>query len=241
MTVDTTRFLKESVSGNWRLLSCSPQQMFGMVFVVGIHLLAFWALWTYQKDQSDTAPRETVFVEFIAQSLPAKAFQPTQPTRFPLAPPYTTQPRVKAVSAPVVATEAPTNANETNLPLPLPSPQPATETAPKPPQHASETLLPAEPVTLSSELSVSCPVRSAREYPASSRRWGEEGEVMVQVELDEAGHIASARIAISSGHPRLDQSALAAVRTWRCEPARREGRPVRADALQPFKFTLQGN
>ncbi len=65
--------------------------------------------------------------------------------------------------------------------------------------------------------------------------------VVLRVELDETGHVAVARISSSSGHARLDEAALGAVKTWRCTPATRNGQPVRAVALQPFKFVLQGN
>lgn len=97
------------------------------------------------------------------------------------------------------------------------------------------------PVTLSSELSVSCPELSAPDYPALSRKLGEEGKLTLQVELDESGRISNTRIINSSGYSRLDNAALAAVKTWRCRPAVRNGQPVRAIALQPFNFVIQGN
>ena len=64
---------------------------------------------------------------------------------------------------------------------------------------------------------------------------------MLRVELDETGVVALALVQTSSGHPRLDEAALIAVQAWRCSPATRDDRPVRAVALQPFKFVLQGN
>jgi protein TonB len=63
--------------------------------------------------------------------------------------------------------------------------------------------------------------------------------VVLRVELDEQGNVSSARVATASGFARLDEAALAAVKTWRCIPARRDGQPARAVALQPFKFVLQ--
>jgi protein TonB len=78
-------------------------------------------------------------------------------------------------------------------------------------------------------------------YPAISKRLGEEGSVVLRVELDEQGNIGMAHISSSSGLTRLDEAALAAVKAWRCTPAMRNGQPVRATALQPFKFVLQGN
>lgn len=97
---------------------------------------------------------------------------------------------------------------------------------------------PAEPATLTSELALSCPERNAPRYPASSRRMGEQGRVMVRVELNEAGRVAEALVAASSGVPRLDEAALVAVKQWRCNPAQRDGRAVRAVAMQSFNFSL---
>jgi protein TonB len=68
----------------------------------------------------------------------------------------------------------------------------------------------------------------------------EQGRVVVRVELDERGNVTRADIASSSGAPRLDDAALAAIRQWRCNPALRGGVPVRAVALQPFNFILEG-
>jgi len=45
----------------------------------------------------------------------------------------------------------------------------------------------------------------------------------------------------TSGSQRLDEAAIAAVRTWHCHPAMRDGVPVHAVALQPFNFILEGN
>jgi protein TonB len=61
------------------------------------------------------------------------------------------------------------------------------------------------------------------------------------VELDETGRVSAAHLISSSGHARLDAAALAAVRAWRCQPARRDGQAVRSVAVQPFDFTLQGH
>lgn len=64
---------------------------------------------------------------------------------------------------------------------------------------------------------------------------------MLRVELDESGRISMAQVVNSSGFKRLDEAALTAVKTWRCNPPQRNGHPVRAIALQPFNFVLQGD
>ena len=98
---------------------------------------------------------------------------------------------------------------------------------------------PPEPIVLHEELSVSCPDRSPPVYPVTSRQIGEQGKVLLRVELDEQGRVSAARVETSSGIPRLDEAALTAVKEWRCVAARRDGVPVRAVALQPFKFSLR--
>ncbi len=97
------------------------------------------------------------------------------------------------------------------------------------------------PVALtSSDLALVCPVRKPPPYPSVSRRLGETGKVVLRVELDETGRVSAAKVITSSSYPRLDEAALATVRTWRCQPAQRDGQAVRAVAVQPFEFTLEG-
>ncbi|OQX17711.1 MAG: hypothetical protein BWK76_09805 [Desulfobulbaceae bacterium A2] len=113
---------------------------------------------------------------------------------------------------------------------------------PEPPAVVpAPAVLPVGPLRLSGDLAFSCPQRTPPSYPQLSRRRGEEGTVLVQVELDEEGRVSEARVVQGSGWERLDEAALFAVRQWRCQPPRREGRPVRAVALQPFHFKLAGN
>ena len=62
-----------------------------------------------------------------------------------------------------------------------------------------------------------------------------------RVELDDTGRVTSAKVQNTSGFARLDEAALSAVLKWQCTPPTRNGQPVRAVALQPFNFVLQGN
>ena len=88
---------------------------------------------------------------------------------------------------------------------------------------------------------MACPERTPPAYPPLARRLGETGKVVLRVELDESGRVSAAQVLTGSGSARLDAAALAAVRTWRCQPARRDGQAVRAVATQPFNFTLEGS
>lgn len=189
--------------------------------VLGLHIAALWVLMSHRIIP---IPNEvvTLFVETVTlqppQSKEAPRPQPEKPR--PIEKP---QPRQIVAAAPVLA---PADY--------VASPPPQTPVSETPPPR------PAGPVTLSAELSVSCPERRPPAYPPLSRRLNEEGKVVLRVELDEQGHVSAARVATASGFARLDEAALAAVKTWRCTPAQRDGQLVRAVALQPFKFVLEG-
>jgi protein TonB len=196
------------------------QRAAGFALVLVLHGAALYGLWRHRILM---VPDEvvTLFVETLtATPQPRELPKPPRPEK--RRPPEPQQPRQLAAEARAAS--------------------PAEAVAPPPAAPVAEALPPGPtgPVTLGAELSVSCPERRPPAYPPLSRRMGEEGKVVLRVELDEQGVVSAARVATASGFPRLDEAALAAVKTWRCTPARRDGQPVRAVALQPFKFILDG-
>ncbi len=84
-----------------------------------------------------------------------------------------------------------------------------------------------------------CPQRQPPAYPSAARRRGLEGSVQLRVTLAASGELDSVIVIASSGSPLLDDAAVAAVRRWRCEPARVDGVAVAAVALQRINFSLQ--
>lgn len=202
--------------------------IFGLLFVLALHAGALYGLWQHRLIPS---PQEAMmlFVNFIAPPAPEKKEEPKR------TPPPKPKPIEKPQLRQIVA--------ETRVVAPTDyvAPPPPDKPAPGPVVQAPPMPLPPGPVALSSELSVACPERSAPAYPSQSRRLGETGVVLLRVELSETGNVALARVDRSSGFARLDEAALTAVRTWRCTPASRNGQPVRAVALQPFNFILNGN
>ncbi|WP_300452496.1 TonB family protein [Accumulibacter sp.] len=75
-------------------------------------------------------------------------------------------------------------------------------------------------------------------YPIASRRLGEEGRVLLRVRVSAQGWPAEVDVKQSSGFPRLDQAARAAVQRWRFVPARQGTEAVEASVLVPLQFTL---
>ena len=75
-------------------------------------------------------------------------------------------------------------------------------------------------------------------YPTSARRAKQEGLVLLRLKVDKDGRVQNVEIQETSGHTVLDQSAAAAVQTWRFEPARRGAQPVDATVEVPIRFKL---
>lgn len=203
--------------GIWR-----AEQITGLALVLALHAAALWALMSLRIIP---VPDEvvTLFVEPLRTEPQPPV--PPKPAEKPV-------PREKPALRQLIA-EVPARAPSEPVAEVPPSAAPAVEARPAEPPR------PTGPVSLGTELSVVCSERTPPAYPATARRLGEEGTVVLRVELDEAGAVAAARVATGSGHARLDEAALAAVRSWRCRPALRDGRPIRAMALQPFRFVLQ--
>ena len=76
------------------------------------------------------------------------------------------------------------------------------------------------------------------DYPALSRRLHEEGRVVLRVLVSAEGLPQQLELRTSSGHLRLDQAALDAVRRWRFAPARRGAESLAAWVLVPLTFSL---
>nr|MCU0972664.1 TonB family protein [Burkholderiales bacterium] len=77
------------------------------------------------------------------------------------------------------------------------------------------------------------------QYPSASRRLGEQGTVQLRVLVSADGHAAHVDVHRSSGFPRLDDAAAAAVRDWRFVPAKRGTTPVEAHVIVPIVFKLE--
>lgn len=79
----------------------------------------------------------------------------------------------------------------------------------------------------------------APEFPAASRRLGEQGTVMVKVLVDEQGHAAEVQIHRSSGFNRLDRAASRAVAQAVFRPYSINGRAQSAWTIVPIHFKLE--
>jgi protein TonB len=82
-------------------------------------------------------------------------------------------------------------------------------------------------------------VQPAPHYPPESRRIREQGLVILRVLIDESGHAKAVEIYRSSGHPRLDEAARAAVARAIFKPYVDGGIARSAAAIVPVEFSLR--
>ena len=75
-------------------------------------------------------------------------------------------------------------------------------------------------------------------YPELARQRGEQGRVLLRVNVSADGAPVDVAVMETSGHRSLDAAALAAIREWRFVPATQAGRPVPAEAEVPVRFRL---
>jgi TonB family protein len=75
-------------------------------------------------------------------------------------------------------------------------------------------------------------------YPASAKRMGIEGELILLVVVQENGLPEEIKIHQSSGFAILDQSAIAAVEKWQFISAMQNGKNIKSSVLVPIKFQL---
>jgi len=79
----------------------------------------------------------------------------------------------------------------------------------------------------------------APSYPARSRRLREQGTVLLRVYVEPSGRPARVELKQSSGHARLDKTALNTVKRWRFIPARQGDAEVAAWVIVPISFALR--
>ena len=193
-----------------------------------------------------------VLVELMqSQPTPKTIEQPVaKPTPIPLrpqpvaAPAPTPQPQPSpskvstptevAQAAPVAPVSAPT------APTP-PAPRAEAPPAPAPPSPA-----PAPAVTAPSKTDVSIPASYSASnqkpiYPNMSKRLGEQGTVVLRVLVKADGSAGEVEVKSSSNYPRLDQAAIDAVKTWRFNPAKIDGKATDEWYQVPIPFKLQSS
>jgi protein TonB len=166
----------------------------------------------------------------------AAAPEPPQPKKKPPEPKRIAKakPLVKPRETPAPRAQVPDTPVESK---PAPADTSALATAPAP---AAPPAPPAPPV----KTGVSIPATYAAtnrkpEYPALSKRYDEQGTVVLQVLVKADGTAGDVKVKSSSGYLLLDKSAKSTVETWRFNPATSDGKPITEWYQVPIPFKLQ--
>ena len=103
--------------------------------------------------------------------------------------------------------------------------------------------LPEGPVVILGSQLDSAPrakVQPSPDYPARMRQDGIGGSVTVEFDVNTSGNVVRAA-AVSYTHREFVEPALRAVRAWRFEPGRRDGRIVPFRMAVPIEFGIERN
>jgi protein TonB len=76
-------------------------------------------------------------------------------------------------------------------------------------------------------------------YPVLSRKRGEEGRVIIEIEVSAEGKVLRAQVANSSSYPRLDRAAIKALQMATFKPATEYGKPVESITKVAYRFELK--
>jgi protein TonB len=113
-------------------------------------------------------------------------------------------------------------------------------TTPPPPARVAPTPAPpseTKTVRLTSEILVGKALsKPAPQYPTIAKTAGVQGPVVVQVLINEQGHVVNAKV--MSGHPLLQQAALQTAYKWKFSPTVLTGQPVMVTGVVTYNFVL---
>lgn len=228
----------------------------GLGLVVALHVVGLWALLQVESVRSAVTEVAPIFVTFVTPAPEIKPPEPLpviepRPDPKPIVEPEPepepkrikkAKPKPRPAPLPKVPEPAPIVAAET----PTPTPEPTTSAPPAPPPAAPpaptlaelEPAPPPPPPLEPPRFDMAYLNNPPPEYPAFSRRLGEQGRVLLRVLVDAAGIAQQVEVKESSGSRRLDQAAKEAVKNWRFIPAQRGDQPIEGWALVPINFEL---
>lgn len=171
----------------------------------------------------------------LASEHPARRDVAKTPPVVPVPVPYPSRPAPPRSLPAVPETPAPTATAPSTPANAVPAVPPSP--IPKGVPDAPSALAVPKPIGANQMGKLGCRI-PAPDYPAKSRRLGQEGTVALLVTIGTDGRVTRATVQQSSGYPALDEAAVHAVQSGQCQPYREDGRPTIVETLQPIAFHL---
>jgi protein TonB len=132
--------------------------------------------------------------------------------------------------------QVPPSAGEAHVPEPEPEHETMKTPEIPPPSEAAPEIAPKQ-------ARIDAPPKPEKtirpQYPRSARLRGEQGDVVMEMHIDENGTVDLVEVASSSGFPELDEAAVRAVRSARFTPAKSDGKSVASTARVTLTFRLK--
>jgi protein TonB len=213
--------------------------------VAAAHLLVMWGL--LQLDVVRNAVRDVapLVVDFVTLAPPKpEPPAPPPPPRLPRPPPLrqavppppvlAAPPTPQAAPAAFVVPPPPVEPAPVVAPVaaaPVSAPAPPAPPAPPPPAPLPPRQIPAGEVAYL----VPPPI----ELPMASRRLNEQGTVMLRVLVGADGQPRQVSLQQSSGHGRLDEQAMWAMKRARFKPQTENGVAIEWIVITPLQYVLQ--
>ena len=107
------------------------------------------------------------------------------------------------------------------------------------PQAAGSSEGSAFDSTSSDEVRIALPVVSTDPFVDRSELGGRQGDVVVEITIDDKGNIVSKQV-VKSFSPEVDNKVLAALQSWHFVPATRNGVPIASKQDVHYHFPRQG-
>lgn len=214
------------------------QRLAVFAIAIGIHMACLAFLWQLKPARQAMTDVATLMVNIIRPApLPPPPVLIEPPKPLPVAPKLRPierkplpKPERRIIAAPTLAPSA------IEVPAPPPEPQALIELE-EPPAPVIARPAPPTPIVLPN-FNADYLNNPLPEYPAVSRRMGEEGRVVLRVFVEANGLPSQVELKSSSGYTRLDRAAREVVTQWRFVPARQGDEKVSAWVLVPIQFTL---
>ncbi len=193
-------------------------RLVGIGFVVLLHAALIYALVAGLGYRVVEVVRAPIVTRIIEEARPPPPELPPPPPQLVLPPPTLLPPPEIHIEAP------PPPPKSTAITVPVTPVAPPPPVAPPAPAAEPARVMPALDLKHSEE----------PEYPAMSRRLGEQGTAVLQVLVGVDGRALDAKLLQSSGFDRLDRAALASVKAdYRFIAGTVDGKP------QPMWFTFK--
>ncbi len=196
----------------------------GLGVTLALHAFAAAALLSYEPARRALLAAAPIMIDLIAPPR-IEPPKPQPPTELPRPKPVAKQIE-RPIEPQIIAAPA-----EAPSPVVAPPPPPIEVVAPRLPEPAPVT----QPIFNADYLDNPAPA-----YPATSRRMGEQGRVILRVLVNVRGTADEVQVRTSSGFARLDDAARDTVHRWKFVSAKRGAEPVAAWVLIPISFRLEG-